>query len=68
MKEALLMSLPLQYKPSALEKTDLSVKRPDQSEGFRTRHGRLVKPLNRLIQTMSNQFVKNLFGENKVIP
>ncbi len=54
--------------PSALEKTDLSVKRPDQSEGFRTRHGRLVKPLNRLIQTMSNQFVKNLFGESKVIP
>ncbi len=48
--------------PSALVKTDLSVERPDQSEGFRTRHGRLVKPLNRLIQTMSNQFVKNLFG------
>lgn len=53
--------------PSTFDQTELSVKRPDQSEGFRTRHGRLVKPLNRLIQTMSNQFVKNLFGENKMI-
>lgn len=53
--------------PSTCEKTEFSVKGPDQSEGFRTRHGRLVKPLNRLIQTMSNQFVKNLFGENKMI-
>lgn len=47
--------------PYTFGKTELSVKGPDQSEGFRTRHGRLVKPLNRLIQTMCNQFVFQFF-------
>ncbi|KAK0137889.1 Retrovirus-related Pol polyprotein from transposon 297 [Merluccius polli] len=41
--------------------TESRVSSPHQNGGWRTRRGRLTKPVNRLIQTMAVQWVRSLF-------